>query len=578
MSLNMDDIVSSLVQHVSNQKQYHNDFFNSISAQLKHYPLLTSDESLEIQHFLRYFLFDSIYKRHNLHNLTNSDQEIVHDAFLQTDDFVVLLLLTTNVLEKPIHPMMNKYYEQYVGIAFHYIEMLDRVMNMWIRFNEHGINQYKNQEVPQAYFNIAEMLVCNGPLKCRIEGCKFYVQFTGQIPYDYARKNFSYKDAIIQAVPEATGSFDVFMTPVRQVDAALYVYENNIPRIHDQRPQMAAVRMKMQPRIETGSQSVHGRHITKHVQQVLEEIFTNPKYQDKQELTMEDWMNELKKPNKQMVVKQVDKPPKTSWWKQVLNWLTHKVQSPKITHIPNSSFTREMQNSIRTITVSTFQFSVYSLNKEYTLRDVFCKIMYMIVYCLPPDLVADGKKRMFDELTEMAGMCAVGHMNRLVNVLSGFPQFHPKSFLDMQTIQKEIYESLLHQIQVYIEQEPEDKQELYMECLGNKERIHELKEFVAKHKPGWLQHYIQEYKISINTPITPDMIVDALNKSMIKAGLLEPESSTLEQTEQTPQTQEPSQENAPITNFNPITANSIDVDYVDGDEINEYEEDNEYMT
>jgi len=100
---------------------------------------------------------------------------------------------------------------------------------------------------------------------------------------------------------------------------------------------------------------------------------------------------------------------------------------------------------------------------------------------------------MFDELTDMSNMCSIGHMNRLINVLSGFPQFHPKSFLDLETNKKEMCESMLHKIQVSIEQEPEEKQEWSIWatmnlCMSSKSSLRNI------NKPIRFKDYSIEYK------------------------------------------------------------------------------------
>ena len=63
----------------------------------------------------------------------------------------------------------------------------------------------------------------------------------------------------------------------------------------------------------------------------------------------------------------------------------------------------------------------FTKNCKLRLRDIFQRVYNRIMNFMEGDMQKEALIRFKNELEEMSGLCSTGHMTRLINVLSGFP-------------------------------------------------------------------------------------------------------------------------------------------------------------
>jgi hypothetical protein len=88
------------------------------------------------------------------------------------------------------------------------------------------------------------------------------------------------------------------------------------------------------------------------------------------------------------------------------------------------------------------------------------------------------------ELTEMAGMCSIGHLNRLCNVLNGFITLEVVS-------EEEVYRDVLRKVQSALEKD-KDFEEI-AEFIGDPEHVEDFRPFLEKYQSLWVEELSKEY-------------------------------------------------------------------------------------
>ncbi len=339
--------------------------------------------------------------------------------------------------------------------------------------------RYNSNTIPQLYFTIAEMMILNGMNTYRYLAFAFYLQMMGCVPEEYIRHNYS----LIVA-----GS-------IQGVDA-----KGILQTIQVRQPRPALQKVK----IDTGSQSVHGKHVTEHVQEALHQLFEVYKYPPGTnertlfETYFEEYSQRLGK--------------SSSLLSRFFSFFTR-------TPTPNRRNATKINGVLSRIRTEKTTFAEYKTHKKYTLAQVFTKV-YFIVKSLPADLINDGLTRLDEELEEAAGMCGVGHLNRLINVLSGFDVIKIRS---KEECQAEIYNKMLRLVQASIENEKDEKQkDIYETYIGDKEHIAEFKPLIDANIGAWCKDIYSDYSKVLKLPETKRMIYDALIKIGIYANVAEP--------------------------------------------------------
>jgi hypothetical protein len=173
----------------------------------------------------------------------------------------------------------------------------------------------------------------------------------------------------------------------------------------------------------------------------------------------------------------------------------------------------DISKSLERIKHEKTSFANYKTNKNYKLWQVFTKV-YFVIKSLPKDLVEDGLVRLDEELSEASEMCTIGHLNRLINVLSGFNLFN---LTDTETYKDEIYTKMLKLVQEGIEKEKDASQkEMYETYIGDKQYIPEFKHFIEKHIDQWTREIHQQY-----TKLNPEDGRKMIFESLTRIGIYE---------------------------------------------------------
>ena len=98
-------------------------------------------------------------------------------------------------------------------------------------------------------------------------------------------------------------------------------------------------------------------------------------------------------------------------------------------------------------------------------------------------------KRLVEELTDMSGQCATGHLARLVNVVQGF-EAAPQQKIKMN-IADEVYARLSHSLTQAL-QKPENSAAADAVVMGDDPKT--VKQFVAAHIDQMAPELVNEYK------------------------------------------------------------------------------------
>ena len=169
-------------------------------------------------------------------------------------------------------------------------------------------------------------------------------------------------------------------------------------------------------KIDTSAQSVHGVHVTAQVQETLYQLFEKYKYPENtnEQVLFKEYLDEynLRLHNK------ITKTSKSLFCIKGLEYL-YKLFRLDTTILTRNGSVDKINKTLLRIKIEDTKFLVYKTNKVYSLSQIFTKVYFMIK-SLPKDLVEEGFIRLDQELEEAHEMCAVGHLNRLINVLSGF--------------------------------------------------------------------------------------------------------------------------------------------------------------
>jgi hypothetical protein len=351
--------------------------------------------------------------------------------------------------------------------------------------------RYNSNTIPQLYFTIAEMMILNGMNTYRYLAFAFYLQMMGRVPEEYIRPNYS----LIVA-----GSIQGVDADILKTLGGTTVRRPDLPEDVQPEPKPALQKVK----IDTGSQSVHGKHVTQHVQEALHQLFEVYKYPPgtNERTLFETYFKEYSE--------------RLHGFSSLLSrFFSFFTRTPKPTR-RNVTKINKVLSHIRTDKTT---FTAYKTNKRYTLDQVFTKV-YFIVKSLPADLISDGLTRLDEELEEATGMCGVGHLNRLINVLSGFDVIKIRS---KEECKAEIYNKMLRLVQAGMENEKDEKQkDIYETYIGAKEHVAEFKPLIDANIDGWCKDVHRDYSTVLKLPETKRMIYDALIKIGIYANVAEP--------------------------------------------------------
>lgn len=166
--------------------------------------------------------------------------------------------------------------------------------------------------------------------------------------------------------------------------------------------------------------------------------------------------------------------------KLVSNYKANKtIELPSLLDDLNPQQSSKINEAIHRIMTDSSNF-----NNGISLYDVYQSLLQKIESSPDKD---ELRKRLKEELIDMSGLCATGHLSRLMMVTQGFEDQDPSVKID---ISKELYAKLKTHLDKSI-QNSENAEELVDSLIGDKKLV---KNFILKEEETLLPELIKQYQ------------------------------------------------------------------------------------
>ena len=452
--------------------------------------------------FFEVYVFECVMRRLQTMIFNQGAININYQEQLRSPEIQTLLLIAPNLLSNPISNWKEiPGYQAVFQKEFSYQTIISTIRRIFFLFTLYAINTYPDRydNLDNSFFVMAELLALYGDFQTDVvHAFEFYTKFMGQVPPEYIRHNYS----------------SIHKSELRHV----YLHDNDLPHqvlAHVPEHILALVLPDGGGHIAGGfplnrvlggvmadNQNVHATPITEQTKSFLHILWykmdfsQNPKIPNPMEFYKTLYVERYIKPEPLVL----NKP---NWFDKLKNFF-HKT-TKAISSKPQ--ITSAIRNALYRI--QTDKTPCALISNEVHLSHIFEKIVYFILYKVPKELQNDVWLRVDQELTEMNGMCFVGHLNRLLNALSGFDPFGTVQNESM--IEKEVYDYLMFIVNKNIESEPEELRDELVNGFGDPDKLRLFETFIEKHYDEWFTSINKKYN-----NVSSSILYKSIDKALIK--------------------------------------------------------------
>ncbi len=380
------------------------------------------------------------------------------------------------ILKQNLEGVEPLYYAHVIGSEFYYPQIRQEICTKLETFLLFGLSKTNNENESRKFMNVAEQLVLHAPVAFKVNGFRWYLQTMNTVPNEYIRACFNQHRELIELLPELANFYGTFYNVGVRPDVAFQAQE----RLNINREERFTIREE-RLRIDTGSQSVHGTQVTTFVQKTLDQLFKENEYSNYDMKQFLAYVQDYKS--------SIHDRPAIGFFSKLKRYICKKLSI-------QASVSNDITRALNRITIDTTSFLVYGRSITVKLFQVFCKVYSIIKAEQKKDIQQEMLARLDQELTEMAGQCSVGHINRLVNVLNGFISLNVVS-------EDAIYRDVLFRVQNALEKDKEFK--TIAEFIGDPEHKDDFKPFVQKYESLWSQQLSKEYNTDCSKMVTSSL-------------------------------------------------------------------------